>query len=330
MARVRALAGRPIAQYSSPNVGGRMSEHRGIVLHIAEGYFQGSIAWQMNGDQRYADGTRVTTSSTWIVGREPGEWAQMVDSGTIAWTQRDGSRTWLSIELVGFTRGHSLNPGGWEKLTAWQIEACAQLLAWCHRQHGIPLQVASSPSGRGLGHHSMGAPAWGHNRCPGSDIIAAKGRIVARAKEIVEGDRVSAKELWGYRIPPEAGVKDEYPGIREDGYRAGTWLQYAYRWARRNNAKLDERADDLVSGQAAILSGIATILAKMDGVDVDVQQLLRSELERHRQHVAQDRAEALAGLAELVRQRDAGELTAEQVVDEIARRLSGDSDSDEE
>src|SRR5690606_16068865 len=95
------------------------------------------------------------------------------------------------------------NPGGWEKLTAWQIEACAQLLAWCHRQHGIPLQVASSPSGRGLGHHSMGAPAWGHSQCPGPDIIAVKGRIVARAKEILEEEMPSAddvaKAVWLYR-----------------------------------------------------------------------------------------------------------------------------------
>lgn len=273
MARVRELAGRSIAQYSSPNVGGRMSGHRGVVLHIAEGWYEGTIAWQMNPDQRYADGTRVTASSTWIVGREPGEWAQMADSDTIAWAQRDGSRTWLSIELVGFTRGHSLNPGGWEKPTAWQIEACAQLLAWCHRQHGIPLQVASSPSGRGLGHHSMGAPAWGHSRCPGPDIIAAKSRIVRRAKEIVEGDRVSAKELWGHRIPPEASVARSYPGIRDDGYRASTWVQYGYRWARR----AAERAAELLAGQAAIL-------ARLDGGDDGaIRRAIREELAAHRE-----------------------------------------------
>lgn len=318
MARVRELAGWPIAQYSSPNVGGRMSEHRGVVLHIAEGYFQGSIAWQMNPNQRYADGTRVTTSSTWIVGREPGEWAQMADSDTIAWTQRDGSRTWLSIELVGFTRGHSLNPGGWERPSAWQIEACAQLLAWCHHQHGIPLQVASSPSGRGLGHHSMGAPAWGHSRCPGPDIIAAKSRIVRRAKEIVEGDRVSAKELWGHRIPPEASVAQSYPDIRSDGYRASTWVQYGYRWARR----AAERASELLAGQAAILS-------KLDGADDGAtRQAIRDELDRHRAALLAEMREDLDELAELVRRRDTGELTAEQVVDELARRLSGGGDDD--
>lgn len=229
MARVRELAGRPIAQHLSPNVGGRMSEHRGVVLHIAEGYFQGSINWQLNPDQRYADGTRVTTSSTWIVGREPGEWAQMADSGTIAWTQRDGSRTWLSIELVGFTRGHPLNPGGWEKPTTWQIEACAQLLAWAHRQHGIPLQVADSPSGRGLGHHSMGAPAWGHSQCPGPDIIAARGAIVARAQQIANEGR-SGMDLDTRNT---SFIRDGSPPTERDSNSVGHQLARSHQYAHR-------------------------------------------------------------------------------------------------
>src|SRR5690606_21884973 len=105
----------------------------------------------------------------------------------------------------------------------------------------------------------------------GPDIIAAKSRIVRRAKEIVEGDRVSAKELWNHRIPPEASVARSYPDIRDDGYRAGTWVQYAYRWARRNNAKIDERAAELLAGQAAILS-------KLDGADDGAtRQAIRDE-----------------------------------------------------
>lgn len=309
MARIRTLAGLPIEQYTSPNIGGKMSGHRGLVLHIAEGTYRGTISWQLNPRQQYKDGTRVTTSSTWIVGRAHGEWAQMVDSDTIAWTQRDGSRTWLSVELAGYAG---------QAPTAWQIEACAQLLAWCHREHDIPLQVATSPSGRGLGHHSMGAPAWGHSQCPGQPVIDAKNRIVRRAKEIVEGDRVSAKELWGHRIPPEAGVARSYSDIRSDGYRASTWVQYGYRWARR----AAERASELLAGQAAIL-------AKLDGADDGAtRQAIRDELDRHRQVLLAEVREDLDELAELVRQRDRGELTAEQVVDEIARRLSGGGDDD--
>lgn len=183
MARITNLAGRPIEQYSSPNIGGTMSDHRGLVLHIAEGFYRGTISWQMNPDQRYKDGTRVTTSSTWIVGREPGEWAQMADSDTVAWCQGAGSRTWNSVELAGFA------PDG---PSAWQIEACAQLLAWLHRQYKVPLQVAAHPGERGLGHHSMDrewlGEQWGHDSCPGAGVIAAKEQMVRRAIEIVNGD----------------------------------------------------------------------------------------------------------------------------------------------
>jgi len=311
MARVRELAGLPIAQHSSPNTGGRMSGHRGLVLHIAEGYYQGTISWQMNADQRYADGTRVTTSSTWIVGRDRGQWAQMVDTDTVAWAQRSGSNNWLSIELAGFTRGHRLNPGGWERPTAWQVEACAQLLAWAHRQHGVPLQVADSPSGRGLGYHSMGAPAWGHSQCPGPDIIAARGAIVARAQQIVRGVHMEPRDVWQHRVPPEASVARTYPSIRDDGYRSSTWVQYGYQWARR----AADRASELLAGQAAIL-------ARLDGGDDGAtRQAIRDELDRHRAELLD---ELRGELRDVLEQRAA--LGADAVVDELARRLgAGDA-----
>jgi hypothetical protein len=181
--RIQSLAGKPIEQHSSPNQGGTMSDHRGVVLHIAEGTYQGTINWQMNPDQRYSDGTTVTTCSTWIVGREPGEWAQMVDSNRIAWCQRDGSRTWLSIELAGNST---------QSPTAWQIEACAQLFVWSHLEYGHALAIADNESERGLGHHSMDREylgvEWGHDSCPGPGTIAAKPAILQRAKAIIQGD----------------------------------------------------------------------------------------------------------------------------------------------
>jgi N-acetylmuramoyl-L-alanine amidase len=180
MGRVRSLAGLPIEQHSSPNVGGTMDAHRGIVLHVAEGSYEGTISWQLNPNQTYASGGKVTTSSTWIVGKNRGEWAQMSDSNTVAWCQRAGSLTWNSIELAGHAD---------DRPTAWQIEACAQILAWEHREYGVPLQVADTDAERGLGHHSMdrewAGVEWGHDGCPGAGVIAAKPAIVARAKAII-------------------------------------------------------------------------------------------------------------------------------------------------
>lgn len=174
--RITMLAGYPVEQHHSPNVGGTMDAHHGQVLHIAQGSYRGTIAWQMNPDQRYANGTPTTTSSTWIVGREPGEVAQMADTDVVAWCQRGGSRTWNSVELAGFAP---------DPPTAWQVEACAHLLLADHTAYGNPLAVADNPDGRGLGHHSMDrewlGEDWGHDACPGPGVIAAKQAIVARA-----------------------------------------------------------------------------------------------------------------------------------------------------
>lgn len=159
----------------TPNQGGPMVEQRGVVLHIAQGSYEGTISWQKNPD--------ADVSSHFIAAKD-GRAAQMVDTGTTAWTQKAGNGKWLSIENEGFVP---------DKLTEEQCEFAAQILARAHKEYGVPLQVATSPSGRGLGHHSMGshpghADDWGHPDCPGSNIINQKSAIVARAKEIVEGD----------------------------------------------------------------------------------------------------------------------------------------------
>lgn len=166
----------------------RLSDVRGLVLHIASGFFDGTVAWQRN--------PNANVSSHFIFGRD-GRRAQMVDTADRAWTQRSGNGTWLSVELEGFAPDdalHRTHPG-WERLTDAQIEACALLFAKMHQVYGaakVPLQLATSPAGRGLGHHSMGAESgydWGHSQCPGAAIKAQKPLILARAKQIVAGTK---------------------------------------------------------------------------------------------------------------------------------------------
>lgn len=149
-----------------------MQEQRGLVIHIAEGSFEGTISWQKN--------PSAQVSSHFVVDYD-GTIAQVVEVDVTAWTQIEGNGHWLSVENAGFTPN---------ALTAAQVEANAQLFARCHREFGVPLQIATSPSGRGLGHHSMGAENgvnWGHSDCPGPNIIAQKPAILARAIEIVNG-----------------------------------------------------------------------------------------------------------------------------------------------
>jgi len=186
-----------------PNEGeDRMREQRGLVIHIAEGYYEGTIGYQKN--------PGVNVSSHFVVsdgakgqGRD-GDIAQVVDTDIAAWTQRAGNGHWLSVECAGFTP---------HPLTAAQVESVAQLFARAHREYGVPLQIAYNPNGRGLGHHSMGTnghsvptdnwtgPTWGHEDCPGPAIVAQKPAIVARAIQIVSGgDDVSAADVWAYRF----------------------------------------------------------------------------------------------------------------------------------
>jgi hypothetical protein len=158
-------------------------EQRGLVLHIAEGSFEGTIAWQRN--------PAAQVSSHFVVAKD-GRIAQVVDTAVTAWTQQAGNGHWVSVENEGFTPG---------ALTAAQIEANAQILARGRREHGWPLQLAASPAGLGLGHHSMGTAGrsvptdtwtgatWGHESCPGPAIIGQKSAILARAIAIVNGNQ---------------------------------------------------------------------------------------------------------------------------------------------
>lgn len=170
----------------TPNQGPAMAEQRGLVVHIAVGYYEGTIAWQRNPD--------ANVSSHFVVagpldlaqsGDADGKLAQMVDTNTAAWTQRSGNGHWLSIECSGFTP----NP-----LSPAQVESIAQIYARGVRDLKWPLQLAGNPDGRGLGYHSMGTPAngwhgptWGHEQCPGPAIIAQLPAILDRARQILGG-----------------------------------------------------------------------------------------------------------------------------------------------
>lgn len=289
MARVNSVAGHTVEQHSSPNVGGKMTEHRGLVLHIAEGSYRGTINWQMNPDQRYASGGTVTTSSTWVVGREPGEIAQMSDSDTVAWCQRSGSYTWNSVELAGYAP----NPP-----TAWQIEACAHLLVWLHTRYGVPLQVATTTTGRGLGHHSMDNDTtveWGHDSCPGSGVINAKPKIVARAKELLappEEDTMTPAEFLTILDDPTVAAR----------MRALPW-QYQGGGIPAGSSTLG-CLNELVTTARGEKGGDDAILARMN-------ELAAAEQQRDTE------------LRDLLAAHQSGQLSAEDVVRRMGEMLSG-------
>lgn len=171
----------------TPNQGPAMSQQRGMVVHIAAGYYKGTIAWQKKPG---------SASSHFVVagprdkpyGVADGKTAQTIDCDVAAWTQQAGNGKWVSVENSGFLP---------DRLSPAQIESNAQLFARGHLEYGWKLQLAGNPNGFGLGYHSMGSNEgrcnwsganWGHCECPGANIINQLPLILARAIEIVTGD----------------------------------------------------------------------------------------------------------------------------------------------
>ena len=161
-------------------------ECRGLVLHIAEGSFDGTISWMKNPVSQ--------VSAHFVIARD-GRIVQMLDTGETAWTQAAGNGHWVSVENEGFAT---------EGFSAEQTEANAQLYAWLLRTHGVPAQPADSPSGRGLGWHGMGGIPWGnHPGCPGAANVALRPVILARAVTINGGTTSgeAATDMIGLRDP---------------------------------------------------------------------------------------------------------------------------------
>lgn len=199
---------------------------RGMCLHIAVGYFEGTISHQLNRANE--------VSSHFVIGRA-GQVAQMVDTSDAAWTQGAGNRQWLTAEFEGFPAGHKLWRPDWEALSGLQVEAAARLFARGAREFGYPLQVCGTPSGYGLGHHSMGGADWGgHYDCPGVPILAQKGTIVARAQAIA-----------GTPAPPPApGPAHQRPYPLPSGHVFGpkadprAWVHGGFKVADRPNVRV--------------------------------------------------------------------------------------------
>lgn len=145
-----------------------MTDHHGLVLHIQQGTEQGSEAWFKN---------PVSQASAHFLNPKAGGLRQLVDTSDRAWAEMAGNYHWVSVENEGLSG---------QSLTASQVENAAQLVAWLHKVHAMPLQSTDDPTGTGLGWHGMGGNAWGgHFDCPGDPIKAQRGAILARAKAIL-------------------------------------------------------------------------------------------------------------------------------------------------
>lgn len=149
---------------------------RGLVLHIEEGSETGTNNWFHNPGAQ---------ASAHFGNPKTGPLDQWVDTDDEAWAEMAGNREWFSVEHEGVAPC---------SLTPSQLENDAQLLAWLHKNFGVPLQVTDDPNGFGLGWHGMGGQAWGgHLGCPGDPIKAQRAAIIARAKAIANPPKLAKK-----------------------------------------------------------------------------------------------------------------------------------------
>jgi hypothetical protein len=185
-----------------------MTAQRGMVIHIAEGYYEGTISWQKTASGNDAVSSHFVIGGPSDAAGVDGRIGQVVDTEVTAWTQRAGNGSWISAEFSGFTP-HALSPA--------QVESAARLYAKGMKVYGWRPQLANKPTDFGLGHHSMGTAGhdnptdtwtgatWGHEDCPGPAIYAQKPAILARAIQIFNGTTTGGSTVprifnWGGKV----------------------------------------------------------------------------------------------------------------------------------
>ncbi len=153
---------RPISgNFSS---GGMIRPLQGLVLHIQQGTEDGTYSWFNNTQSQV---------SAHFGNPKVGPLEQFVDTDDVAWAQVSGNRHWISVENEGKSG---------DSLTNSQIDNVASLLGWLYWNEDVPLRLAETPAGYGLGYHSMGGKAWGgHPDCPGDPIVSQRLLIIERA-----------------------------------------------------------------------------------------------------------------------------------------------------
>ncbi|WP_405021472.1 N-acetylmuramoyl-L-alanine amidase [Kitasatospora sp. NBC_00070] len=147
--------------------GGR-TEQRGLVLHVQADDTSPFGWFNQSGSQASSD---FWVSRTGVI-------EQYVETGSDrAWAQGAGNSAYASVETEG-------TPD--QPLTEQQVEGVARIYAWGAELWGWPLRVVDSTTERGLTFHGAGGRAWGgHPDCPGEIRKAQRGRIIARAAELL-------------------------------------------------------------------------------------------------------------------------------------------------
>jgi hypothetical protein len=205
------------------NIGGVVRPPQGMVLHIAQGTYQGTVGWEHN---------PAAQVSSYCVVAKTGAITQVIDLDNKAWTESGGNDAWIGVEFEGFVP---------DALTPQQITAAAQILAWLHTEYGVPIQATDDPiNGHGLGYHSMGGTYWGgHFQCPGPAIIAQRPEILYQAEQFAQ-----PKDKVVPQFNPPVVVDPVVADLGHAGGAAATRIYDGYSIAA--NAVLGTFLDDIL------------------------------------------------------------------------------------
>jgi hypothetical protein len=162
-----------------------------------------------------------------IVGFAPAHAAHFSTAGSGRIMQSRDTRFRSAANLLGNHRVLAIeNADHGEQFPSWggsdvpvltdaQVTACGEILAWAHREHGIPLQLCpdSRPGSRGLAYHRQGIDGnFGSMRfpgrvaggekwsssfgkvCPGDRRIDQRPDVLAVAKDIIGGDQMDKQQ----------------------------------------------------------------------------------------------------------------------------------------
>lgn len=182
---------------------------------------------------------------------------QMVDTKYRAFADLEGNDATISIETQG-----GLRNGNTEKWTKKQRKAIAEVVAWVHKTHGIPLKLATNSklggSSKGLSWHRLGIdgnfPSSGILRgrlqrgggmkystsygkvCPGDAKIKQIPSILEEAKGATPASKPSKKPSKPSKKPSKP--KHKVTKLKADGY-----------WGKATSRRLQEYYNLVVDGE---------------------------------------------------------------------------------
>jgi hypothetical protein len=196
VARYPGAVYRPLGRQTEPLVG----SHDIVCMHTMVGYLTST-------DALFREGGYTGTESHFGVG---GKWGpdaragldgvvyQWQDTGRQADANSDGNHRIISIETADNAAADGDDIPDW---TPKQVEAIAQITAWCCRLYRIPAALVpdSKPGRRGIAYHRQGVDPW---RVAGGERWS-----VARGKECPGDNRID--QLKQTVIPRVRGILDD-------------------------------------------------------------------------------------------------------------------------